>query len=73
MAGADNMPGAVVYERRNDVIFRKNSCVFGPGDLYCPMWNLLGMAGIDVSNWTPQFKYWVRPAEMDDGGENLND
>ena len=45
----------------------------GPGDLYCPMWNLLGMAGIDVSNWTPQFKYWVRPAEMDDGGENLND
>jgi hypothetical protein len=37
------------------------------------MWNLLGMAGIGESNWTPQFKYWVRPAEMDDGDENLND
>jgi hypothetical protein len=37
------------------------------------MWNLPGMAGIGESNWAPQFKYWVRPAEMDDGGENLND
>ena len=73
MAGADNMPGAVVYELRDGVIFRKNSCVFGPGDLYCPMWNLLGMAGIGESNWTPQFKYCIRPGEMDDGGENLND
>ena len=28
----DNMPGAVVYERKSDVIFRKNSSNFGSGD-----------------------------------------
>lgn len=71
MAGEGNMPGAVVYERRGDAIYRKNACVFGPGDLYCPMWVLLGMAGMGVNDWTPQFRYWTRPKEMDDGGKNL--
>jgi predicted dithiol-disulfide oxidoreductase (DUF899 family) len=42
--GAGNMPGAVVYERDGDTIRRKNSCVFGPGDLYCSAWNLLALA-----------------------------
>lgn len=73
MQGADNMPGAVLYERRGEQIFRKNSCVFGPGDLYCSIWNLLGMAGIGEANWTPQFKYWTRPEKMDDGGQDLID
>lgn len=73
MEGANNMPGAVVYERRGDSIYRKNSCVFGPGDLYCSIWPLLGMAGMNETNWTPQFKYWNRPQRMDDGGENLVD
>lgn len=73
MEGADNMPGAVVYERRGEQIFRKNSCVFGPNDLYCSIWPLLGMAGISETDWTPQFKYWSRPQKMDDGGENLVD
>ena len=73
MEGADNMPGAVVYERRGAQIFRKNSCVFGPNDLYCSIWPFLGMAGMNDSNWTPQFKYWSRPQKMDDGGENLLD
>jgi predicted dithiol-disulfide oxidoreductase (DUF899 family) len=36
----DNMPGAVVYERKSDIIFRKNSSTFEPGDLYCSMWGL---------------------------------
>jgi len=71
MEGSDNVPGAVFYERRGNSITRKNSCVFGPGDLYCPMWSLLGMAGISEQDWTPQFKYWTRPQKMDDGGENL--
>lgn len=73
MDGEDNMPGAVVYERRGAAIFRKNSCVFGPGDLYCSIWPLLAMAGKNASEWTPQFKYWSRPQQMDDGGENLLD
>ena len=69
--GNDNMPGAVLYERETDDIYRKNVCIFGPGDLYCSMWNLLGLAGMGVSDWTPQFAYWKRPETLDDGGENL--
>lgn len=73
VAGSNNEPGAVIYERKGDVIFRKNFCVFGPGDMFCPMWNLLGMAGKGENEWTPQFKYWVRPEQMDDGGTDLLD
>ena len=72
-AGDNNTPGAVAYERDGDRIRRKNAAVFGPGDLYCSIWNLLGMAGIGVADWTPQYRYWHRPEKMDDGGENLVD
>ena len=68
---SDNMPGAVVYQRDGSSIYRKNACVFGPGDLYCSMWNLLGLAGLGAGDWTPQFTYWRRPDQLDDGGENL--
>ncbi len=71
--GSDNAPGAVFYERQGERILRKNACVFGPGDLYCSIWNLFGLAGINQENWTPQFKYWTRPGKMDDGGQNLVD
>ena len=70
-AGDTNTPGAVVYEREGDRITRKNAAVFGPGDLYCSIWNLLGMAGLGAADWTPQYRYWRRPEKMDDGGENL--
>ena len=70
MKDADNMPGVVVYERSGDQVFRKNSAVFGP-DLYCSMWHLLALAGIDKGEWTPQYRYWTPPAKMDDGGQNL--
>jgi len=35
------------------------------------MWILLGMAGLDENDWTPQYRYWLRPQKMDDGGQNL--
>lgn len=73
LAGEKNMPGAVVYERDGDSILRKNAAVFGPGDLYCSMWNLLGLAGLGEDKWTPQFNYWSRPKSLDDGGENVID
>jgi hypothetical protein len=73
MADAGNMPGAVFYERAGDTIVRKNSCVFGPGDLYCSHWNLLALAGLSEQQWTPQFSYLKRPESLDDGGENLID
>lgn len=69
----DNSPGAVLYARDGDVILRRNDCVFGPGDLYCAMWPLLGLAGLDAASWTPQFSYWKRPDRLDDGGNDVLD
>ncbi len=71
--GSSNMPGAVVYERKGEEIVRKNAVVFGPGDLYCSMWNILALAGLSEETWTPQFNYWRRPEVLEDGGENLLD
>ena len=71
MPGDDNMPGAVVYEKKDGNLLRKNAVVFGPGDLFCSAWNLLALAGHGVDDWTPQFTYWRRPATLDDGGSNL--
>ena len=68
MEGEDNMPGAVVYERKGQAIYRKNACIFGPGDLYCPMWQFLGMAGFSEETWKPQYSYGQPPKSMDDGG-----
>lgn len=73
MDQADNMPGVVVYERDGDAIYRKSGAVFGPGDIYCSMWSLLGLAGMGEGDWTPQFSYWRRPDQLDDGGENVLD
>ena len=70
---ASNYPGAVIYEKKDDQIFRKNACVFGPGDLYCTMWNVLGLAGLSEDDWVPQFNYWKRPEQLDDGGERVLD
>lgn len=68
-----NAPGAALYELHDDKIIRKNSCDFGPGDLYSPMWPLLALAGLDESSWTPQYRHWSPPQQLDDGGENLHD
>ena len=69
--GHDNMPGAVLYERKDGKILRKNAVVFGPGDMFCPAWSFLAMAGLGVEDWTPQFSYWRRPEQLDDGGRNV--
>ena len=71
MDGSTNMPGAVVYERDGEKIMHRSSSVFGPGDLYSPMWNLLGLAGMTEADWTPQFRYWRQPEKLEDGGENV--
>ena len=73
MGEYENMPGAATYERKGDTIYRKNGCAFGPGDLYCSMWNLLGMAGLGEADWTPQYRYWSLPEKMEDGGANVQD
>jgi len=73
MEGQNNMPGAVVYRREGEHVLRLNSCVFGPGDLYCSMWGLLALAGLGEAEWTPQYRYWHRPERLDDGGQNLLD
>lgn len=71
MDGGNNSPGAITYERVGDIIHRKNTCEFGPGDLYCSMWSLLSLAGITEESWTPQYAYWKRPEFLEDGGKNV--
>ncbi len=66
-----NYPGAAIYERKGKTIVRRGRAMFGPGDLYSPVWHFLALAGIGADGWTPQFNYWKRPAKLDDGGENL--
>lgn len=73
MPGQNNMPGAVVYERNGGQIVRRSASNFGPGDLYCSAWNLLALAGLSEAEWTPQYNYWRRPQQLDDGGENVID
>lgn len=68
-----NAPGAACYQKRDSGIVRLNSTLFGPGDQFSPQWHLLGLAGIDMQSWTPQYRYWQRPGELDDGGENILD
>jgi len=71
MAGYDNCPGAAVYERAGGKILTRGRTAFGPGDLYSPVWHFLSLAGIGASDWTPQFNYWSRPDQLEDGGENV--
>jgi predicted dithiol-disulfide oxidoreductase (DUF899 family) len=69
----EGWPGAVMYRREGETILRRNATVFGPGDLHCALWPLLAMAGIDTDAFTPQFRYWSRPAELLDGGTDVRD
>lgn len=71
MPGEGNMPGLSCYIRKGNEIFKKNNAVFGPGDLFCSIWHFLSLAGFGEDNWTPQFQYWQRPTQLDDGGANL--
>ena len=71
MAGEENAPGAVVYEKRDGRVLRNNGAVFGPGDLFCSAWNFLALAGHGADDWTPQFSDWRWPATLDDGGNKL--
>lgn len=73
MEGQSNMPGAVVYEREGDTIYRKNACLFGPDDIYCAAWSLLGLAGIGEAEWHPQYRYWQPNQPLIDGGERSNE
>ncbi len=73
MEGQANMPGAVMYQREGDTIYRKNVTLFGPGDIYCAVWGLLGMAGIGEAEWHPQFRYWQPSGPLIDGGERSNE
>ncbi len=71
--GQGNTPGVVCYELRDDKIYRSNDGQFGPGDMFCSMWNLLALAGMGEEEWHPQYSYWQRPQQMDDGGARLPD
>lgn len=73
LPGQDNMPGLVVYRLVDGAIRRVAATPFGPGDLYCSLWHVLALAGVDAGGWTPQYRYWNPPAPeaMEDGGADL--
>lgn len=73
MGEYSNYPGAATYQKRDGKIYKVGRTSFGPGDLYSPMWHFLSLAGIQSTDWTPQFRYWQLPEKLDDGGENLRD
>lgn len=58
--GMENYPGIACYKRQGDSIVRVSSSFFGPGDLYCSIWHLLGLAGIGLNDWAPQKSYLGR-------------
>lgn len=66
-----NSPGLVCYERKGSEIYQKNIAVFGPGDEFCSLWNVLSLAGLGEENFTPQYRYWSPPKTMEDGGKDL--
>ena len=68
-----NAPGVACYRREGDRIVKLGTSRFGPGDQYCSIWHLLSLAGLGTEDWTPQYSYWKRPQQMDDGGANLVD
>ncbi|MCR4317582.1 MAG: DUF899 domain-containing protein [Planctomycetes bacterium] len=68
---SDNYPGIVCYVTNGEDVFKKNSAVWGPGDLFCAQWHILSLAGVGLEEWTPQFQYWKRPEKLIDGNENV--
>jgi predicted dithiol-disulfide oxidoreductase (DUF899 family) len=70
-SSGENSPGLACYVRKGDQIFKKSSAQFAPGDLFCPQWHILSLAGIGMEEWTPQFGYWNAPDKLDDGGANV--
>ena len=68
-----NMPGAAVYGRKDGNVVRLGRTAFGPGDLYNPLWHLLSLGRCDHGDWVPQYGYWKRPEQLDDGGAGLVD
>lgn len=68
-----NAPGVACYRLNGERILKLGASSFGPGDQYCSLWHLLSLAGLGADEWTPQFHYWKRPEQMDDGGANLVD
>lgn len=69
--GQDNYPGFVVYRRDGQKIAKLNSTTFGPGDLFCPVYHILPLAGRGEEDWEPEFSYWARSKKPAPGGLNV--
>ncbi len=67
--GMENYPGVACYRRQGDSIQRVAYSHFGPGDLYCSIWHLLGMAGIGLNEWAPKKSYLEPEATKCSSGE----
>lgn len=50
-------PGISVFQRRDGQLFRVANDMFGPGDDYCALWNLLELIPEGADGWQPKFSY----------------
>jgi len=51
-------PAAAVFTKDNDGnIALRSSSLFGPGDNFCPMWDLMDLFPSGYNEWQPQYAY----------------
>ena len=51
------MPGFSTFRKENGKIYRIASSFFGPGDLFCSIWHMVGLLADGAEEWHPQFEY----------------
>jgi len=69
----ENRPGIACYRKHDSGIYKVAGAQFGPGDQYCSLWHILSLTGKTVQDWTPQYRYWSMPDNLEDGGANIMD
>ena len=56
-ANGDRWPGVSTFVKKNGKIFRHSNTGFGPGDNFCPAWDLFDLLPGGSGEWGPKFKY----------------
>lgn len=57
-------PGASAFRKNPDgSIVRTGRTIFGPGDLYCPIWHLMDLLPDRRGDWAPKYTYGRQAAK----------
>src|SRR4051794_9103624 len=56
MRDGDPVPGVSTFQRdKSGKIYQVNKSIFGPGDNYCPLWDLFDLLPKGVNGWSAKF------------------